>query len=201
MTRLLLFIKHRLPFIWEIIEWLNAAMFRVLHRKTLVREADRCFDEFTLENYIFRKLKADDLDALFGLLHRQGDGRLDYFNPHGFDRGSLKRISGNSAFLMFGVFDDENLVGYFFLRCFCNKKCFVGRLIDEPYERKGIGRIMNNILYNTAWRSSFRCFTTVSKDNDLVMRSHSRNPFARVVDELPNDYVLIEFIQKASSTT
>jgi hypothetical protein len=197
-TKLLLFIKHKIPILWHVIEWLNALLFALLYRKLLRRESERCFQEFTLDGYIFRSLNDGDLDALFDLLHRQADGRLHYFTPHKFNRMGLQRASRNSAFLMFGVFDYKELVGYFFLRCFWNRKCFVGRLIDEPHERKGIGRIMNRILYNTAWRSGFRCYTTVSKDNAMVIRSHNRNPAAHQIKELPNDYLLIEFTRPST---
>ena len=198
MTRLLLFIKHRLPFIWGGIDWVNAVLFRLLHGDRLEKEAERCFREFTLPGYHFRELSDGDLDQLASLLSRQKAGRLDYFKPHGFDRKSLKRAVRNPSFLMFGAFSDDLLVGYFFLRCFWNRKCFVGRLIDEPYERKGIGRVMNQILYNTAWRSEFRCLTTVSKHNALVMRSHANNSTFHVLKELPNDYLFVEFVKPNS---
>lgn len=195
MTGLLLFIKHRLPFLWRGIDWLNLVLFRLLHGDRLQKEAEHCFREFTLAGYQFRALTVRDLDGLVNLLARQRAGRLDYFKPHGFDHESLERVTRNPSFLMFGVFSDERLVGYFFLRCFWNRKCFVGRLIDEPHERKGIGRVMNQILYNTPWRSGFRCMTTISKNNALVMRSHANNPTVRVLEELPNDYLFVEFVQ------
>lgn len=195
MTGLLLYVKHRLPILWRGIDWLNTVLFSLFHGSRLQKEAEKCFREFTLPGYHFRALSQHDLDKLSGLLGRQRAGRLDYFKPHGFDRKSLERVVRNPAFLMFGVLSGDLMVGYFFLRCFWNRKCFVGRLIDEAHERKGIGRVMNQILYNTAWRSKFRCFTTVSKNNSLVMRSHSNNPTFRVLKELPNDYLFVEFVQ------
>lgn len=199
MTRLLLFIKHRLPFLWRGIDWLNAVLFRFLHGERLEKEAECCFREFTLRGYHFRGLGERDLDQLSSLVDRQKDGRMDYFRPHDFDRRSLERMMRNQAFLMFGAFRDDLLVGYFFLRCFWNRKCFVGRLIDEPHERKGIGRVMNQILYNTAWRSEFRCLTTISKRNALVMSSHANNPRFHVLKDLPNDYLFVEFVQPTPS--
>lgn len=97
---------------------------------------------------------------------------------------------------MMGVFDKKRLVGYFFLRCFWNRKCFVGRLIDEPYEGKGIGRVMNHIMYNIGWNAGFRVLSTISKKNHLVMKSHANNPSMVVLKELDNDYLLVEFVKK-----
>jgi lipopolysaccharide/colanic/teichoic acid biosynthesis glycosyltransferase len=194
LTRILLFIKHRLPFIWNWIDWLNETLFRVLHGTKLSVEAERCFEEFTLEGFVFRTLKEADISPLSELLLSQDPARVEHFNPHGFDTDSLESVYRNRSFLMFGVFEHEKLAGYFFLRCFWNGRCFVGRLIDEPFERRGIGRVMNQILYHTAWRSGFRCHTTISKDNALVMRSHANNPNVKVLGELANGYQFIEFI-------
>jgi len=54
---------------------------------------------------------------------------------------------------------------------------------------------MNNIMYNTAWRSGFRCLSTISKNNKLVMRSHANNKALKVLKTLPNDYLLVEFVR------
>lgn len=102
---------------------------------------------------------------------------------------------------MMGVFDGPRMLGYFFLRCFWNRKCFVGRLIDEPYEGKGIGRVMNSIMYNIGWRSGFRVLSTISKNNHLVMKSHASNPLMVVLKELDNDFLFVEFIEGKNETT
>lgn len=195
-VRLLLLIKHRLPWLWTWVEWLNARLYHMLHIRRMQVEVARAFAEFTLAGFEFRPLEESDLNALHKLIEHQGADRLEYFQPHGFDHASLMRMHANPAFLMFGAFHKQQLVGYFFLRCFWNRKCFVGRLIDQPFERRGIGRVMNQIMYHIAWRSGFRCMTTVSKNNHAIMRSHERNPHAEIVRELGNDYLLIEFMQK-----
>ncbi|TCP58775.1 hypothetical protein EV663_11741 [Rhodovulum bhavnagarense] len=200
MTAFLLFIKHEFPAIWRIIDWLNAFLFRVLHGDRLARNAALCFSEFKRDGYEFRALREGDLECLGQLLNRQPDDRVEYFRPHGFDSDSLHRVFRNPSFLMFGVFHDRTLVGYFFLRCFWNQRCFVGRLIDEFHEGKGLGGVMNRILYNTAWRSKFRCLTTVSRQNSFVMRAHARNPAFTIVKELPNDYLLVEFKREKTAS-
>lgn len=196
-ARTLLFIKHRIPWMWLLVDWLNARLYSLLHRRRMAAQCDRALQQFGLDGFEFRPVTVDDLGELESMLCRQGEERLKYFQPHGFDHASLARMLVNPAFLMFGVFHERALVGYFFLRCFWNRKCFVGRLIDEPFERRGIGRVMNQIMYNTAWWSGFRCFTTISRDNHSVMRSHQNNPVARTRGKLANNYVLVEFVEDA----
>src|SRR6056297_455210 len=193
-ARILLFIKHRMPWLWTWVDRLNARLYSLLHRKRMAIQVERTFATFTLEGFEFRPLRCADLDALADMLRRQDVERLRFFQPHGFDPDSLKKMLNNPAFLMFGAFRNGSLVGYFFLRCFWNRRCFVGRLIDEPYERRGIGPVMNKIMYHTAWWSGFRCFTSISTNNRWIMRAHEKNPHARFVSALANDYQLVEFI-------
>ena len=198
-ARILLFIKHRLPWLWQVVECLNTLLFRVLHQKSVQQQVAHAFKSFKLEGFWFRPLNPGDLNHLHDLILRQGNERLRFFQPHGFDEENLRKAHANPAFLMFGVFREEELVGYFFLRCFWNRKCFVGRLIDEPFEGQGIGRVMNDIMYHIAWWSGFRCMTTISKHNTAIMRSHHRNPHARQIGELDNDYLLVEFVEDRST--
>ena len=193
-ARILLFIKHRIPWLWIGIDWLNARLYGILHQKNMAQKAERAFYQFKLAGFEFRPLVKFDLYDLKALLERQKSERLEYFRPHGFDYASLKKMHANPAFLMFGVFTGQRMIGYFFLRCFWNWKCFVGRLIDEPYEGKGVGHVMNEIMYNTAWWSGFRCFTSISRDNKWIMRAHAKNPHAKFISDLANGYQLVEFL-------
>ncbi len=198
-VRLLLLVKHRVPLLWCLVDWFNGRFFCLLHRRRMASEVAQAFDGACFEEFRFAPLAVEDLDALEALLQRQGEGRLRYFQPHGFDRSSLGRMFRNPAFLMFGAFRDGELIGYFFLRCFWNRKCFVGRLIDEPHEGQGVGRVMNQIMYHIAWRSRFRCLTTISRSNAAIMRSHRNNPHARVVGDLANGFLLVEFVEQPDS--
>lgn len=192
-TRFLIFIKRRVSLVWLPIDWVNTLCFRTAHRKRMMQQVVRAFSEFELDGFNFAPLREETLPDLRALIERQAPDRLEYFQPHGFDENALRRMHRNPAFLMFGAFSGTHLIGYFFLRCFCNRRCFVGRLIDEPFEKRGVGRVMNQILYHISWRSGFRCMTTVSKSNAAIIRSHENNPYARVRQELSNDYILIEF--------
>jgi len=195
MERILIFIKHRLGFLWRIIEWGNGILFSMMYRSRLEEVLKGVFEEVSNTHYTFRKLTRPDLALLHDMLSSQNDGDLEYFKPHGFDMGSLEQQLENPSFLMMGAFDGEKMAGYFFLRFFANKKCFVGRLTDKDYRGKGIGRTMNRIMYETAWRMGFRCLSTISRNNTLVMKAHAENRNMVVLKELAGDYMLVEFVR------
>jgi RimJ/RimL family protein N-acetyltransferase len=197
MERILLFIKHRLSFLWKIIEWGNGILFSLLYKSRLEKVLSGVFEEMSAPPFAYRRLNAKDTEALFDLIRMQKVSDLEYFSPHGFDSAAIRRQFKINSFLMMGVVDGEKLVGYFFLRFFANRKCFVGRLIDKEYRGKGIGSVMNSIMYETAWRMGFHCLSTISRNNTAVMHAHAKNPTMIVLKELQNDYLLVEFIREA----
>lgn len=190
-----MFIKHNVRFLWRIIEWGNGVVFSLMYRSRLEEVLKGVFDEVAESPYTFRKLVQADLPGLHQLLNSQDEGDLDYFKPHGFDMTSLERQIDIPSFLMMGAFYGEKMTGYFFLRFFANKKCFVGRLTVKNYRGKGIGRVMNRIMYETAWRMGFRCLSTISRNNTLVIKAHEGNSNMVVLKELAGDYMLVEFVR------
>lgn len=194
MERFLIFIKHRLPFFWSVIEEVNGFMFSLLFKKRLDKTLASVFAEHAQIPFSYRVLHRDEAEALYNLIAIQDPADLEYFNPHGFDLIAIKRQFKNRSFIMMGAFDGESLIGYFFLRFFINRKSFVGRLIDKNYRGHGIGKVMNDIMYNVSWRMKFRCLSTISRNNSLVIKAHSQNHLMRVLKELNNNYLLVEFI-------
>jgi hypothetical protein len=196
MVKILIFIKHHFKFLWKIIEGGNGMLFSILYKPKLFSILPQVFKEFTLVSFTFRRLNLLDAKQLHSLIISQEADDLEYFHPHGLDMKSIENQFNNRAFLMMGVFEADKIIGYFFLRFFWNKKCFVGRLIDKNYRGKGIGNVMNSIMYEISWRMDFRCLSTISRNNNLVMHAHSRNSNMIVLKELQDDYLLVEFIKK-----
>ncbi len=199
MERVLIFIKHKLGFVWRIIELVNDWVFNTLYGKRKGMILPEVFSKAILAPFRFRVLEEGDMGSLFDLLQAQPALDLEYFQPHRFDMESLKKQMKDRSFLMMGVFDEQKLVGYFFLRFFMNRKCFVGRLIDKDHRGEGIGHVMNQVMYETAWDLGFRCMSTISRNNTAVMRAHKTNRTMVVLKELQNDYLLVEFIRKESN--
>ena len=195
MEKILILIKHRAAFLWQIIEWGNAVTFSFLYRKQMESGIEKIIQNHSSPPFLYRRLVVKDASRLHELIHSQNPKDLEYFNPHQFDPDSLRKQFHNRAFLMMGAFDGEKMIGYFFLRFFANRKCFVGRLVDGNYRGKGVGRVMNRIMYETAWAMNFRCLSTISRNNHFVMQAHSKNDSLKILKELNNDYLLVEFIK------
>ena len=195
MERFFLFIKHHFSFIWSVIDSVNGILFFQIYGKRLDHVLDGIFAEANVRGFSYRLLCSDDIQQLHDLIAAQQPEDLTYFNPHGFAIDALSRQNRKPAFLMMGTFDGQILAGYFFLRFFANKKCFVGRLIDKEYRGRGIGSVMNFLMYETAWRMRFRCLSTISRNNVAIMKAHSKNPNMVVLKELNNDYLLVEFVR------
>lgn len=194
MEQILLFIKHNLGFIWSIIESVNDILFRILYKKRLGRITQQVFEENQHHHVVFRRISLADSAGLYELIKNQPASDLTYFKPHSFEYKSIVRQTEKSSFLMMGAFINDIMIGYFFLRLFVNRKCFVGRLIDKNYRGHGIGVTMNKIMYEIAWRMKFRCLSTISRNNHAVMKAHSGNRHMSVIKELKDDYLLVEFL-------
>jgi hypothetical protein len=197
MEKILIYIKHHFSFIWKVIDRVNGMLFSWFFKSKLDRVLTDVLQDIPRGSYVYRKLKPSDINQLYNLYAAQLSDDVRYFNPHGFSMPSIEAQGRKPAFLMMGVFNGEKMVGYFFLRLFANKKCFVGRLIDINYRGKGIGEVMNFIMYQIAWQMNFRCLSTVSRDNLAVIRAHSRNKSMIVLKELRNNYLLIEFVRES----
>jgi hypothetical protein len=195
MEKILIFIKHHFSTFWKIIEWANGIIFFLFYKSKMEKTHTIVLRELGITQFKYRRLNELDAEALFILLNTQTSTDLSFFNPHDFKLTSILSQFNNRSFLMMGTFDNDRMVGYFFLRFFANRKCFVGRLIDREYRGKGIGPVMNNIMYETAWRMGFRCLSTISRNNEAVMHAHSKNKKMVIIKELHNDYLLVEFIK------
>jgi RimJ/RimL family protein N-acetyltransferase len=201
MIKVLIFIKHRIKFLWTLIDRINAVLFSVLFGSRLRKVVPRVFGEHSLDRFTFRTLHIEDVSSLYNLIRDQDPVDLRFFQPHGFDLDALGKQTRKRSFLMMGVFDGESLIGYFFLRFFFNRKCFVGRLIDKKYRGTGIGKVMNRIMYEIAWEMKFRCLSTISRQNKLVMNAHAGNTNMIVLKELRDNYLLVEFVREAGEDT
>ncbi len=196
MERVLIFIKHHFGALWKIIDWGNGILFLWFYQRKKQAVLGNVLGGLQSGTRTYRELQPSDIPSLMDLIKSQPSDDLTYFSPHGFDAESLQSQVQKPAFLMMGAFEDQKMLGYFFLRFFANRKCFVGRLIDRDFRGQGIGSYMNTIMYETAWNMGFRCLSTISKNNKAVMGAHAKNPTMLIIKDLQNDYLLVEFVRK-----
>lgn len=197
MIKLLLYAKHNIVFIWNIIEWINSLLFDLRYENRikfissfLVNESDEAF--------LYRLVDSKSLHSLSVFFGRQPIDYLQYFSPHKFDEESLSRLLRNKAFIMLVCIDreSEEIVGYFFLRCFFNGKVFRGKLVDVDYQGRGIAKHMGRIMTNICRVANFRIFATISKDNVKSIASSKAVNRIRIIKELPNNFVYVEYLDK-----
>lgn len=195
MTALLLFIKHHLQWIWNIIEALNGALFRLRYPRwkdkagaTLRASLDsnKCAVEWSL-------VTEEDLPALSTWLLQQSTSAQQYFRPHGFQLQDLQRLWKNPAFLLIKVSRKESsspIIGYHFLRCFCIGRAFHGLIVDPLFSGQGIGAQMWKIAYQIAQQQGITLFATISENNLPSLSSAQKSVVLEVKKLLPQHYRL-----------
>lgn len=196
MTAILIFIKHHIPFIWHIVEYTNSLLFSIIYSKRL-ELIDSKYSQFKNHGgYPIRTLQMEDMIALSEFFIRQPADSFEYFQPHAFDYKSLVKKNKDKSFIMIGVFSNNEIVGYGFLRCFFNGKAFRGKIVDISHQGHGIAKQIGSILTDMAILMHLRLFATISKDNvKSISSSHAVNKI-KILKELPDNYIYVEYLQK-----
>lgn len=185
-------IKKSCPWIWTVIEYCNGIAVSLLYRKTIIKKVKEALE--VDDEYSYRKLKTKDAKLLVDFINRQPEGFDKYFKPHDFDLKTFKRLLRNGTYLFIGGFDKGQLVGYCFLRFVVTKSAYRGKIVDAEYQGKGIAKQMSIILTKIALNAGFRLFATISKDNVASMKSSLAVNDIRIIKELPDNYVYIEYL-------
>lgn len=193
MTSLLIFIKHRFPWVWRCVERLNGWLFGLRcpdFDNTVAEE----LKGYVSDAFDFSPVAKEDVEALSSFLNGLPAAGLGHFDPHGFDCDTLGRLLENRAFAMMKVTarSDGAMAGYFFLRCFFIGRAFHGLAVGERFRGRGIGRSMWALSSRICSRCGLRMFATVSKHNAASLTSAGKGTEMTVVGELANDYLLIE---------
>lgn len=192
------FVKDKLPFLWNCIEFLNEQLFMIRYGRKQ-RVVTSILKQYQNEYYI-KEVSLDDLSSLVSFFSVQPREAFAYFHPHEFDERTLKRLIKRKSHLMYVVEKDDRVVGYVFLRCFFNGKCFRGKIVDVNWRGKGIAVLMGNLSTEIALQLGLRMFGTISKENYASLYSSQASNEIKVVEELPNNYLYIEYLPKKNNT-
>lgn len=188
------FVKDKLPFIWNLVEFANEKLFLLRYGKRL-KIIPMCLEHFQ-GKYQIKEAVLEDVQPMADFFAEQPKEAYTFFQPHGFDEKSIKRLIKNRSQLMFLVYDDQILVGYYFLRCFFLGKSFLGKIVDHRYQGKGIGQMMCKSAMEVANLLGLRMFETISKDNISSLYSTQKVLDTKIVEEMDNNYIYIEDFPK-----
>lgn len=194
MYKIVQFIKYRLPFLWFFIDWINDVLFGMRYskcRRVIPIALRSCQAPYHME-----LLCGDQIPKLVRFFGEQPSGAFEFFQPHKFDTQTLERLSKRRSFLMFVALDGNRIVGYFFLRCFANGKAFRGKIVDYRFRNRGIAKQMGLVMTQVTTMVGLRLFGTISKHNYASMHSSEAVNEIRVIRELPDDYLYIEYLSK-----
>lgn len=187
-------LKEHFGFIWDFIEWLNAMVFSLTYikqLKTLPQVLVGCSGE-----YQFRLAEPYDAPALVAFFANQPEEAYEFFKPHDFDTKAIKKVIANKAFLSIIVWHDQTIVGYFFLRCFVNGKCFRGKIVDRNWQGKGIAKQMGLVMTKVSQTLGMRMFGSISPENYASLASAKASNEIKIHQTLDNGYYYIEFLPK-----
>lgn len=187
-------IQAGMPWLWDMVEWGNSTMFSWQHGKGL-KGMSQLLENHS-DRFIVSEVQVQDCEKLEKFFSEQPEEAYTFFKPHEFDAKSLAKLVKRKSFLMFKVTDGDEIVGYFFLRCFANGNAFKGRMVDYRRRNQGIAKLMGNVINDVVLILGLRLFTTISPDNYSSLASTKAVNDIKIVRTLENGYYYIECTPK-----
>ena len=198
MDRLAYLIKYRLPFLFPLVELAAQKVTKIRFGRLFAKVVDdaRLIGTIAGKTAEVRALKPEDEGLLSDYLLRLDEEHLEYFRPHNFDVKSVRIVLTSGTYLAYGLFVDEKMIGYAFLKASPTGSLYRGRIISREYCGRGAGKFLGEYLTWQASLTGLRVRTTVSRANVASRKSFGEGVEVRVISELPNNYELLEIAQK-----
>lgn len=165
-------LRDSVPFLWQIIERANALLFRLRFGSRLQcvePEAKKMAAPYSME-----RISDIPTAELVEFFHSQPDDLYHWFTPHGFEAGDVAALQRNVSFLAYVLRSDKQIVGYFFLRSYCNGTCYFGRLVDDRHKNQGIGTLINQVSFFISESLHLDSYQTISSANVASVMSCRR---------------------------
>src|SRR5574344_102499 len=188
--RLAHYLQNHCSWIWDGIEMVNSFLCGL-----------RIGKQDDLKNCLLQDVRlADKNDAgrLADFFAQQPMENFKWFRPHAFDEKTLRELLERRSYIIYVQEEDGEMIGYAFLRCFMNGKCFLGKMVDYRHQGKGVSTKLCEVGMNIADRIGFRMFESINKGNIGSMKSSQKACDVIVVEELENGDILIEDRPKGS---
>lgn len=177
-------LQKKCPWIWDRVESLNAAFCGIKIGKRL-----------QLQDCLTGGMGIADMNdarRLADFFARQPEESFKWFRPHGFDEGTMRKLLSRNSYIIYVLEEKGEIIGYAFLRCFINGKCFLGKMVDVNHQGKGVCTKLCEVGMNIAQKTGFRMFESINKENIGSMKASQKACDVIVVEELDNGDLLIE---------
>ena len=183
-------IQEKCPWMWEAVEELNAAVcgWKIGNGTRL----QKCMSVGV------RIANINDAGRLKDFFVRQPEDSYKWFRPHGFDEATLRKLLRRKSYIIYVMEEDDEIIGYAFLRCFVNGKCFLGKMVDVNHQGKGVCTKLCAVGMNMVETLGWRMFESINKENVGSMKASQKACDVILVEELENGDVLIEDRPKGS---
>lgn len=177
-------IQRKYPWIWEAVENFNAFLcgLKIGNEQHL----QECLSEGV------RIADINDAGRLADFFVRQPEESYKWFRPHGFDKATLRKLLARKSYIIYMMEEEGDIIGYAFLRCFMNGKCFLGKIVDVNHRGKGVCTKLCAVGMKMAEKTGFRMFESINKENIGSMRASQKACDVIVVEELEGGDLLIE---------
>ncbi len=177
-------IQEKCPWMWEAVEELNAAVCGLKIGDG--RRLQKCMSVGV------RLADINDAGRLADFFARQPEDSYKWFRPHGFDEATLRKLLRRKSYIVYVMEEDDEIIGYAFLRCFVNGKCFLGKMVDVNHQGKGVCTKLCAVGMNVVETLGWRMFESINKENIGSMKASQKACDVIVVEELEDGDVLIE---------
>ena len=177
-------LQSKRPWIWQGVEAFNSLLcgMKIGNRQQL---KDCLTDDVRIADM-------NDAGQLADFFARQPEESFKWFRPHAFDEATMRSLLERKSYIIYVQEEEGNIIGYAFLRCFINGKCFLGKMVDVNHQGKGVCTKLCKVGMNIAVKTGFRMFESINKDNIGSMKASQKACDVIVVEELENGDVLIE---------
>lgn len=177
-------IQAKMPWVWEAVEGFNAAVCDLkIGNRTRLQD---CMIESV------RLAETNDVGRLVDFFAHQPEESFQWFRPHAFDKATLRKLLKRRSYIIYVMEEEDDIIGYAFLRCFMNGKCFLGKMVDADHQGKGVCTKLCKVGMNIAQKTGFRMFESINKENIGSMKASQKACDVIVVEELEGGDLLIE---------
>ena len=177
-------IQNKMPWLWEAVEGLNATFCGI-----------KIGERLQLQDCLtggMRIADVNDAGRLADFFARQPAESFKWFRPHAFDEKTMRKLLERKSYVIYVWEEEGEIIGYAFLRCFMNGKCFLGKMVDVNHQGKGVCTKLCEVGMSIAQKTGFRMFESINKENIGSMKASQKACDVIVVEELENGDVLIE---------